>query len=265
MNKIPNELITEILEYLPLHDLRNTVQLISKSFQMVTRKVIGKKLSELSNCLHAFGGSITDEDKLKSIFESDAEARRNSLSKEPFTAWILGNFDHSPESLVVTGIQMVLSSYNVKSGTLTFIPTGKQNFGMFICDLGYIPITTPYYLNTFSFSRHVSPGFRFWFHVSSSPKGSSILRDSNLEYPKPQERIKSSAGCYEITLNDNLGEIGVLKYQIHGTKAQNSVSMSNDRVIGPGLLEFLDEEEQKVSGSLISFDVNPQVLFSIPL
>jgi hypothetical protein len=262
MNSIPNELITEILEYLPLHDLRNKTQLISKLFKMVTRRVVGKKLAKLASCLNEFGGSITDEDKLKSIFESDVDARRKSASTEPFTAWILGNFDHSTESQVVTGIQMVLSSYNVSSGTLTFVPTGKQNFGMFICDLGYIPITTPYHMNNFSFSRHKSPGFRFWFHVSP---GSSILRNSNLKQPKPQERIKANTGSYCMPLKDNLGEVGVLRYQIHGTKAQNSASMSTDQVIGSGLLDFLDVEEQKVSGSLISFDVNPQVLFAHPL
>lgn len=262
--ELPTELLIKVLHYIPLHKLRNLTKNVCKLWEKCTREVMEQKLKLISISLNEFGSSISDQDKLKSIFDESSE-RDSSSDTEKFTAWLLGNFDHPNESQVVSGIQLVLSDHSSENGYLVFTPTGKSNFGMFIHDLGYIPITTPYNMNYFTFSNNINPGLRFWFHVASSVQNSHLLKECNSEIPAGQNQLISKVGNHNLQLKDCRGTIGTLCYEIHGVKAPPSNSMTTSQLVGSQLLEFLRSEEQKVVGCIKKLEVNPQVLFSYPL
>ncbi|KAJ3326259.1 hypothetical protein HDV06_000135 [Boothiomyces sp. JEL0866] len=239
--------------------LKNTSLLVSHTWRKCALEILNRRLEEYSKVLNEYQKSSATPE-LINVFENESKGKS-------FTAWILGNFEHPAESQVFTGIEIVIDGFNVQKCSLVFKPTGNATFGMFVDQLGYVPITSPYEWNSFNFRKTVAPVLQLWFHTSNDQDSPNIIQSNNVnsKLPVGTTSLTQTIGVHKMNLKDDIGYLGFIEYEITSTGLLESNMEIPSGAVGESILQFYQQEELKVNGKIKSVHINPQVLFSKPL
>ncbi|KAJ3262018.1 hypothetical protein HK103_003861 [Boothiomyces macroporosus] len=150
---------------------------------------------------------------------------------------------------------------------------GKLNvsnatFGMFVDQLGYVPITSLYEWNSFNFRKTVAPVLQLWFHMLNADHDfPNIIQSNNVnsKLPLGTRSIAQTIGQHKMILKDDIGYTGFIEYEITSTGLLESNMDIPAGAVGESILQFYQQEELKVIGKIKSVHINPQVLFLKPL
>ncbi|KAI8904356.1 hypothetical protein EDD86DRAFT_278124 [Gorgonomyces haynaldii] len=188
-HSLVDELILQVLGFLPLCELRNKTLLLNRRWHGCSRETIDKRLQKLYQLMDRYE------------FDPEEEAHRPS-------ACILGNFDRSTGTKTMTALVLEIESFDPR-GYLVYKPHGKSSFGLWMEQAGYIPITKGYDTSTFSFPPTVVVQFKFWFNPEST--GTAVDHEFSdtpaRSYLVPQgtTSVSASIGDHTMELRDNVG------------------------------------------------------------
>ena len=233
MDSLPTELLYNIMRFVTIQDLRFALQLVSKSWNEIARKVLDHKLISQTEYLNSTG----------------AESSK-------FKVWLLANFDHPYESRVVTGIEFELVGHNVATGSLKFAPTFSGSFGICVDELGYVPFTKPYPITKFSYLEEFVPKFRLWLPPNSKGR---LIRQNNVEM-FITDNIKSSPGFHLLSIQDT-NPAGQIIYEIENGRNNDSAECWSN-ILNESVSMMLDEEKSKVVGKISMMLLDPRTILN---
>jgi hypothetical protein len=90
------------------------------------------------------------------------------------------------------------------------------------------------------------------------------LKSANACVPATKEALQGDKGVHSIKILDTIGQMGTVEYEIDGC-APISNEMMSGGILSENIMQYFEEEEQKVLGRILRVRIDPQAIFACPV